>query len=78
MTSILGGDPHNLGEIDGMNQLETILKGEPSEREELLINIDEVENHVGIIGYQGRYKYINGTSYVDTYYNQIITYRTCI
>ncbi|KAI4454939.1 arylsulfatase [Holotrichia oblita] len=62
-----GGDPDNLGEIDGINQWETILKEEPTKREELLINIDEVENHVGMLSYQGRYKYINGTIYNNTY-----------
>ncbi|KRT85455.1 hypothetical protein AMK59_2579, partial [Oryctes borbonicus] len=62
-----GGDLKDLGEIDGINQLETILKGRPTNRKELLINIDEAENYVGMLGYGGRYKYINGSIFNNSY-----------
>lgn len=50
----------DLGDIDGINQWDVISKNESTQRKEILLNINEVENHSGILGYNGRYKLING------------------
>lgn len=56
----LGGDGKNLGKIDGINQWDNLINDRGSSRSNLLINIDEVYDSSGLIGYNGRYKIING------------------
>nr|XP_022912042.1 arylsulfatase B-like isoform X1 [Onthophagus taurus] len=55
-----GGDTKDLGEIDGKNQLLTLLFNKPTTRKEVLINIDEVLNGSGIISHGGRFKLVQG------------------
>nr|CAH7742794.1 unnamed protein product [Callosobruchus chinensis] len=66
-----GGDVSKLGKIDGINQWDVLSRNIPTNRSEILLNIDEVENHSGVLGYNGRYKLINGTlkhGVYDSYY----------
>ncbi|CAG9815087.1 unnamed protein product [Phaedon cochleariae] len=56
-----GGNVAKLGKIDGINQWNVISKNETTKRTELLINIDEVNGYSGILGYEGRYKLLNGS-----------------
>ncbi|XP_018322397.1 arylsulfatase B-like [Agrilus planipennis] len=56
-----GGDVNTLGNLDGVSQWETLTKTKPSPRNEILINIDEVNGTSAIIGYGGKYKLVNGT-----------------
>ncbi|XP_050499984.1 arylsulfatase B-like isoform X1 [Diabrotica virgifera virgifera] len=63
-----GGDIRNLGKIDGFNQWEVISKNKTTKRTDLLINIDDVNHYSGILGYNGRYKLLNG-SFSDGIYN---------
>lgn len=59
----------DLGDIDGKNQWNVISKKETTERTEILLNIDEVENQSGILGYNGRFKLLNGKKQSENYYN---------
>lgn len=56
----LGGNVNNLGQIDGVNQWNSLINNGKSGRSSLLINIDEVQHSAGLIGENGRYKIING------------------
>lgn len=58
--SAAGGDLEKVGRIDGVNQWETINYDKPSNRTEILLNIDELQNYSAFLGYNGRYKLING------------------
>ncbi|XP_018562425.1 arylsulfatase B-like [Anoplophora glabripennis] len=68
-----GGDVRDLGNIDGINQWDVISKNLTTTRTEILLNIDEFENQSGILGYEGRYKLVNGTyrnGLYDQYYGE--------
>ncbi|KAJ3648882.1 hypothetical protein Zmor_020651 [Zophobas morio] len=56
-----GGDPETLGTIDGINQWDTLSKNLSTNRTEVLLNINEVENASAIITNSGRYKFLQGT-----------------
>lgn len=53
-----GLDLKELGEIDGIDQWNSLVLDEPSYREEVLINIDAIDNLAAII--RNDYKYIVG------------------
>ncbi|CAN8020189.1 unnamed protein product, partial [Ixodes persulcatus] len=53
-----GGDPSDLGDIDGISQLEALRRGTEVPRKELLINIDPVDNLSAII--EGHFKLVSG------------------
>lgn len=57
---MIGGNTKDLGNIDGINQWNIISKNEKTKKEEILLNIDEVEETSGIIGFKGKYKLLNG------------------
>lgn len=60
----LGGDVANLGEIDGFNQWDIFTTtNTTSKRNEILLDIDELENQSGFLAQNGRYKLINGKYY---------------
>ncbi|KAF2898700.1 hypothetical protein ILUMI_07475 [Ignelater luminosus] len=62
-----GGDVEDLGKVDGVNHWPVLTETETSKRSTLLINIDEVYNSSAIIGKNGRYKLVNGsTTYLET------------
>ncbi|XP_029838444.2 arylsulfatase B-like [Ixodes scapularis] len=48
---LAGGDPSNLGEIDGISQLDTLRHREKLPRTEIVLNIDPIENVSAIIVY---------------------------
>ena len=62
--TFLGGDPETLGTIDGINQWDTLSKNLSTNRTEVLLNINEVENASAIITTNGRYKFLQGTTLV--------------
>ncbi|KAG0417061.1 hypothetical protein HPB47_005923 [Ixodes persulcatus] len=55
---LAGGDPSDLGDIDGISQLEALRRGTEVPRKELLINIDPVDNLSAII--EGHFKLVSG------------------
>lgn len=55
-----GGNVDDLGKIDGINQWDVLKEEAPTERTEILLNIDELQNTSGYIGFNGRYKLVNG------------------
>lgn len=55
-----GGNVTNLGRIDGVNQWAVIKNYTETQRDSVLINIDDNLNYSGLIGGNGRYKLING------------------
>ncbi|XP_057664046.1 arylsulfatase B-like [Diorhabda carinulata] len=65
---VAGGDVDKLGNIDGIDQWDTISGNAPTNRTEILINIDETSGYSGVIGYGGRYKLLNG-SFSNGLYN---------
>lgn len=58
--SAIGLDPSNLGEIDGVNQWQSLVSDAPSVRQEVLINIDDVSNYAAIV--RSDFKYVIGSS----------------
>lgn len=67
--SAAGGDPKELGDIDGMDQWSLLSKEEGKEREHLLLNIDEVQKTEGAI--YKRFKLVRGSvenGHYDGYY----------
>lgn len=58
---VLGGNVNDLGQIDGINQWDTLIQDAPTQRKNILLNIDEFENTSAYIGYNGRFKLVNGT-----------------
>ncbi|KAG5885842.1 hypothetical protein JTB14_032037 [Gonioctena quinquepunctata] len=56
-----GGEMEKLGKIDGINQWNTISRNKTTNRNEILINIDEVNGYSGMLGYGGQYKLLNGS-----------------
>lgn len=56
----LGGNPEDLGTIDGINQWEVISQNQTTKRNEILLNIEDEEKFSGILGYGGQYKLLNG------------------
>lgn len=61
-----GGNVADLGKIDGINQWDPLWLYLPSNRREILINIDEVENNFAIIS--GKFKLIQGVFDIEIYY----------
>ncbi|XP_018496954.2 arylsulfatase B [Galendromus occidentalis] len=59
--SLAGGDPRNLGRIDGMNVWGAVSDGMASPRTEILYNIDPVQRDLAIR--VGRYKLLYGPMY---------------
>ncbi|KAH0816881.1 hypothetical protein GEV33_005910 [Tenebrio molitor] len=55
-----GGDPSDLGGIDGINQWEALSKNRPTKRTEILVDIDEINNMGAVIAHNGRYKLVTG------------------
>ncbi|KAM7282183.1 arylsulfatase B [Ixodes scapularis] len=55
---LAGGDPSDLGDIDGISQLKALRRGSEAPRKELLINIDPVDNVSAII--EGHFKVVSG------------------
>ncbi|KAF5291764.1 hypothetical protein FQA39_LY14252 [Lamprigera yunnana] len=58
-----GGDLTEF-DTDGINQWDALINNAPNTREEILVNIDEVEEFSAIIG-QGSFKLINGSAPYD-------------
>ena len=58
---IIGGNPADLGSLDGYNVWETLSNGAPSPRTEVLLNIDPISNVSALR--VGRFKVIQGTMY---------------
>lgn len=56
---LAGGDPSDLGDIDGISQLEALRDGTEAPRKEVLINIDPIDNVTAII--EGHFKLVSGT-----------------
>lgn len=56
-----GGDLSRLGQIDGVNQWPSIQSNVPSNRTDVLVNIDEVLQYSSYISYGGQYKLVNGS-----------------
>lgn len=56
--SAAGGKIEDLGEIDGVDQWETLKNGKPSPRKNMLVNIDEMRGWESAI--MGEYKLIKG------------------
>lgn len=50
----------DLGDINGIDQWSTITDEAKTRRNSVLLNIDEVLNISGVIGMNGRYKYLLG------------------
>lgn len=44
LDTIIGGDPEELGTIDGQNMWDVLNSGSPSPKTEILHNIDDVRN----------------------------------
>ncbi|CAG9855683.1 unnamed protein product [Phyllotreta striolata] len=63
-----GGNVEDLGNIDGIDQWDAISKNEPTNRSTILISIDDLNGYSGILGYDGRYKLLNG-SFKDGIYS---------
>ncbi|XP_050310955.1 arylsulfatase B-like [Anthonomus grandis grandis] len=57
---VAGGNPLER-QIDGINQWHSISDNTPSLRTEILLNIDDINKFSGIIGNNGRYKYLRGS-----------------
>lgn len=55
-----GGNLEDLGSLDGVNQWNVLSNNELTERSGVLLNIDELLNNSALIGYNGRYKVVNG------------------
>nr|UNO37564.1 sulf3b [Psylliodes hospes] len=56
-----GGNLDKLGNIDGVDQWDTISTNSAGTRSEMLINIDEKLGYSGILDGEGRFKLLNGT-----------------
>ncbi|KAG0418539.1 hypothetical protein HPB47_004775 [Ixodes persulcatus] len=57
--SLAGGVPSDIGDIDGISQLEALSHGTEAPRKEVLINIDPIDNVTAII--EGHFKLVSGT-----------------
>ncbi|KAM7304208.1 arylsulfatase B [Ixodes scapularis] len=55
---LAGGDPSDLGDIDGISHLDSLSRRSETPRKELLINIDPIENVSAII--EGHFKLVSG------------------
>ncbi|XP_043483338.1 arylsulfatase B-like [Leptopilina heterotoma] len=58
--SAAGYDPKALGKIDGKNLWSTLVTEENNPRDEIIINIDEIDNYSAIR--KGDFKYLNGSA----------------
>ncbi|XP_022920197.2 arylsulfatase J-like [Onthophagus taurus] len=65
--SAAGGNLKNLGQLDGINQLDVLMYNKKTKRKEVLINIEDVSGSAAIIRENGRYKLIQGIQYNGTY-----------
>nr|ATE50178.1 arylsulfatase 3 [Psylliodes chrysocephala] len=64
-----GGNVKDLENIDGIDQWNVISKNENTARSHILLNIDDFSGYSGILGFEGRYKLLNG-SFKDGLYNK--------
>ncbi|XP_029838419.4 arylsulfatase B-like [Ixodes scapularis] len=55
---LAGGNPSDLGDIDGISHLDSLSRQSETPRKELLINIDPIENASAII--EGHFKLVSG------------------
>lgn len=58
--TLAGGNIADLGKIDGINQWQTLSENTPTNRDEILLNINEVQKTSAILAIGGRYKYLKG------------------
>ncbi|XP_064214439.1 arylsulfatase B isoform X2 [Tribolium castaneum] len=63
--SAAGGDVAHLGQIDGIDQWDALTNNNPSNRTEILINIDEVDENFAII--RDKFKLIQGSYHEGTF-----------
>lgn len=69
MTFIIeGSDPSTLLGIDGIDQWDSLVSDGPSVRDEVLVNIDEIQGNAAII--RGDYKYIVGKNNYNDWYGE--------
>ncbi|XP_044260600.1 arylsulfatase B-like [Tribolium madens] len=69
--SAAGGDVAQLGKIDGIDQWDALSNNNPSNRSEILVNIDEVDNNFAIIW--DKFKLLQGSyneGLFDQYYGE--------
>nr|UNO37555.1 sulf3 [Psylliodes affinis] len=64
-----GGNVKDLENIDGIDQWNVISKNKTTKRSHILLNIDDQNGYSGILGFDGRYKLLNG-SFKDGLYNK--------
>ncbi|CAN7991880.1 unnamed protein product, partial [Ixodes pacificus] len=57
---LAGGDPSDLGDIDGISHLDSLSRRSETPRKELLINIDPIDNVSAII--EGHFKLVSGVA----------------
>ncbi|XP_044763571.1 arylsulfatase B-like [Coccinella septempunctata] len=58
---ISGGDVTALKNLDGVDQWQNLSGNRPNRRKTFLVNIDEAVPYWAVIGFEGRYKLMNGT-----------------